>query len=322
MVFLYLAFRGTDFVRLVHSLKEANYWWVPVMVLLIVLSILFRSWRWRYFLDPIRPHLGIRNLFSGVMIGYFANNIIPRAGELLRPYVVAKKELMPTSAVLGTVVMERILDMASLLILLISLPLAYDGPLRESFPWLDKTARITAALLGISFSVFILLMIRRDFTSKLIRKMTGLLSPSMSNRIMRIANSFLDGFLFVKRPSTFFGILISSILIWSMYILMQYVAIQAFHLEHVLGLRAAIVILAISSIGVALPTPGATGTYHFFTMQALVRLYNVSGDIGLSYATVTHAVTFITVTIIGAYFFVRDRVGFEQFFSGSLRREK
>jgi hypothetical protein len=92
------------------------------------------------------------------------------------------------------------------------------------------------------------------------------------------------------------------------YILMMYVAFCAFNLEHMLGLRAAVVVLTISSIGVIAPTPGSTGTYHFFVSQTLVRLFSIPGEVALSYATVTHGAVFVGTTIIGLYFLLHDHV--------------
>jgi glycosyltransferase 2 family protein len=321
IAFLYWAFRGTDFPALVVSFRSVNYWWMPVMIFCLLLSNFFRAWRWRYLLDPIKSGLSLGSLFSGVMIGYFVNNLIPRAGEIVRPFVVARKHQIPTSAVLGTVATERLLDMMTLLFILLLLPVMYDGPLRESFPWLDRSAKVTALLLLVLFLVIGVMMARRDVTARLLRMLTSLLPANVSEKVIRIAESFLDGFLFVKRPSTFFSISVSSILIWMMYVLMHYAALQAFHLEELLGFRGAVIILGISTIGVVLPTPGATGTYHFFVMQALVLLYKVSSATALSYATVTHGTTFVSVTIIGAYFLIRDRVNIGKVLASQEERE-
>ncbi len=315
VVFLYLAFQGTDFSRLLGILREANYSWIFFMVVFLVLSNVFRSWRWRYLIDPIKPKVGMRNLFSATMIGYMVNNIVPRAGELVRPYNLAKLETLSTSSVLGTVVAERILDMLALLFLLVSLPIVYDGPLRDSFPWLEQSGKITAAVLAVLVFSLIVLMFRRDFVNRLVGIIAQFLPRGISEKVQRLTNSFLDGFLIIKHPSNYFGVVMSSLLIWLMYVLMTYTAFRIFGLEHWLGMRAAIVVLAISSIGVALPTPGATGTYHFFTMQALVRLFSISDEVALSYATVSHAVTYASVTLIGLYFLLRDKQLISSMFS-------
>jgi uncharacterized membrane protein YbhN (UPF0104 family) len=88
---------------------------------------------------------------------------------------------------------------------------------------------------------------------------------------------------------------------------MMYVSFFAFSLAgH--GFQAAVVILTISSIGTAIPTPGGTGSYHALTAQSLTRLYGVDPALALSFATVTHAAGYIAVTVAGIYFFLRDHI--------------
>jgi len=75
-----------------------------------------------------------------------------------------------------------------------------------------------------------------------------------------------------------------------------------------LDFASAFVVQAISSIGIVIPTPGATGPYHYFTIQTLTKLYNVNEDVARSYATITHAVGFIGVTLLGAVYFFKDKL--------------
>ena len=136
-----------------------------------------------------------------------------------------------------------------------------------------------------------------------------------------MTHAFLDGFLFVKKPVVAMQILLMTAVIWALYFLSMYAALYAFSLQSQLGLRAAWVIQAISSIGVAIPTPGSTGTYHAFTSQAMTRLFHIDGAVALSFATLTHAVNFIGVTIIGLFFFLRDNMNFSEAIKGEAKEE-
>jgi glycosyltransferase 2 family protein len=309
---LYVAFQGTDFEKLYAALKEANYWWMLAMFTVLMLSHVFRAWRWRYLLDPIKPGISFRNLFSGVMIGYFVNNVLPRAGELVRPYSIGKLESIPKSAALGTIVVERIMDTASFLLLVTIIPLVYDGPLVEVFPWLQRAGIIIFAMTFSVLIVALVLMMRRDWTDALLGRISGFFSTSFSFKFDHLFHSFLDGFLFVKRPRSFIAILALSVITWFLYIVMTYIAFFSFGLERQLGFGAAVVVLAISSIGIAIPTPGATGGYHWFAAQTLVRLFHVSNEVALSYATVTHAVGFVGVTIVGLSYFLHDHINIKE----------
>src|SRR5512140_298699 len=107
--FLWYAFRGTDFGKLYEAIRDASYGWIAISFAILMLSHVVRAWRWRYLLEPIKPAIGLRNLFSAVMIGYFVNNLLPRAGELARPYSIGKLESIPGSAAFGTIVVERLI---------------------------------------------------------------------------------------------------------------------------------------------------------------------------------------------------------------------
>jgi glycosyltransferase 2 family protein len=308
LLLLYLAFRGTDFGKLLQTIATANYWWILLSVVLLMISHALRAWRWRFLMNPIKRDIGFRNLFSGVMIGYLVNNVIPRGGELARPFVLGKLESLSKSAAFGTVVVERIIDIISFLVLVMLLPVLYKGSLWTTFPWL-QTASLTISLItGGGLLVLIVLMVRRDWTDRLLRLIDPLLPRWVASRASNRVHSFLDGLLFLKNPGQSAAILVLSVLVWWTYALMTYVAFFAFNLQGTLDFRASLVLLTISSIGVAIPTPGGTGSYHALTAQALQGLFLVDPSVALSYATITHAVSYLGVTIVGSYFLFRDNV--------------
>jgi uncharacterized membrane protein YbhN (UPF0104 family) len=101
-----------------------------------------------------------------------------------------------------------------------------------------------------------------------------------------------------------------SVMVWGLYILMMYLPFYAFGLteKYGLDLRSALVVQAISSIGYMAPTPGSTGPYHYFTVQCLTKLYGVNSELALSYATVTHAIGYFSMTVVGIYYFWVDKL--------------
>ena len=306
--FLYLAFRGTDLSGLYQSVLSVNYGWMVVNVALLHISHGFRAWRWRFLLNPIKRSISIRTLFSGVMVGYLMNNVLPRAGEIVRPYALGRKEHISKSAALGTILVERIIDTATFLALVAIIPLVYDGPLKESFPWLEESGTVVAITMIVVLGVMVTLMIRRDWTDRLLAICGHILPNSLVGRLERFVHSFLDGFLFLKNPEASVVIIVLSVVVWGVYVLMTYAAFFAFDLQGVLGIRAAIVVLAISSIGFAVPTPGAAGTYHFFTSQTLIKLFGIDNSTALGFSTVTHGAGFIGTTLVGLYFLLKDHV--------------
>lgn len=309
-VFLYFAFRGTDFVKLWKILSHANYWWSLAALPILVLSHAIRTWRWEYFLRPIKKDMKFRNLFSALMVGYMMNNVLPKAGELVRPYSIGKLENISRSAAFGTIIIERIFDIISFLLFALLLPLFYKGPLLQTFPWLESTGIWITVVTLISFGVFVYLMFQRDVVEKILKFFTRWLSERRAQLIEKLVHSFLDGFLFIKEPKNYFMIFFQSAVLWGLYFVMMYLPFYSFGMVQKYGLdwSSAIVVHTISTIGFILPTPGAVGPYHFFTIETLTKLYGVDTDTAASYATVTNAVGFIGITLMGVYYFFKDKL--------------
>ncbi len=308
LVFLFLAFRGTDIHQLATSIADANYAWLGISFACLMLSHAVRAYRWRYLLDPIKPSIGFRNLFSGVMIGYLMNNVLPRAGEIARPYALSRLESIPASSAFGTIVMERLLDVAMFLLLVGIIPLVYNGPLVTAFPWLVPSGIVVSIFIIVAIGGVVTFILRPDLTDRVLRICTRYLPGWMSDRAERLVHAFLDGFKTLTRPGHLFSITVLTLLIWFLYAEMTYTAFFAFTLQGRLDFASAIVVLAVASVGVAIPTPGGTGSYHVLTSQALTKLFGVDAPTALSYATLTHALSFILVSIIGGYYLWRDQV--------------
>jgi uncharacterized protein (TIRG00374 family) len=313
--FLYFAFRGTDFPKLLEILSHANYWWALALLPPLIVSHLFRTWRWQYLLRPVKRTIRFRNLWSALCAGYMLNNILPKVGEIVRPLAIGKLEGISRSAAFGTLIVERIFDILSFLIMIALLPLLYSGPLLQIFPWLQETGIWISVLTLSALIVCVVLMMRRDLVVKLLGFVTRHLSPKRGEAVSRITHSFLDGFLFLKEPRHFVMIFVLSLLVWGLYFIMMYLPFFAFGLTERYGLdfRTAIVVQTISSLAYMAPTPGATGSYHYFTIESLTRLYGVDSELARSYATVTHAVGFIGITLIGLYYFWADKLHLAEF---------
>lgn len=309
-LFLWLAFKDTDFGQIRDALSHADYFWALSMFPVLLLSHAIRALRWRYLLMPVKAKIGFRNLFSAMMVGYMMNNVLPRAGELVRPYAINKLEGVSRSTAFGTVFIERIFDIFSFLAVIAVVPLLTTSHLSEAFPWLESTGIWLTAGTFVLLGAFTFLMVRRDLVMRMLGTVTRRLRPARAALVEHVAHSFLDGFLFLKEPRRYFTIGLLSAAIWGLYILMTYLPFHAFGLPaaHGLDLGAAVVLQAISSIGYLMPTPGATGPYHYFTIQTLTKIYGVSDALAGSYAALTHAIGYIGVTLIGLWYFFRDRL--------------
>src|SRR6476620_12635636 len=125
IVFLTLALRWLDFAGFWTTVRQANYWWLIPGIAIYFAAVWARTWRWHYMLRHVKQ-ISMRRLFPVVVIGYMGNNVYPaRAGEVLRSYILKRREAVPVRVSLATVVRERLCDgLVMLLFVFVALPLA------------------------------------------------------------------------------------------------------------------------------------------------------------------------------------------------------
>ena len=255
-----------------------------------------RALRWRYLLDPIR-RLDTSSLFSSLIIGYGANAVTPaHLGELLRAYVLSKKREISMSSTFATIVVERIIDVFTLLLLMCLVIFIHPFP-----DWVVKSGYIMfAATLGL----FLLLIFLKSSNSKAEAFLRILLKPvpgRHEHRIKGIMERFLSGVVPLKRWHDYLTVTILSAAIWACYGLTFYIGLEAFDFikTYHLAWYASLVLLVITTISVVVPSsPGYVGTYHYLCQLSLA-MFGVPAGAALSYATVVHGVNFFPVLVVG-----------------------
>ncbi len=306
VILLFVAFRGTDLSSLWNTLKNLKPGWVLSAIPLLLLSHYIRAWRWQLLLVPVKDRIGRGNAFSSLIMGYMINNVLPRAGELFRPYALGKVENISKASTLGSVVLERLIDLLSLLIGLGILLLLFRGRLSDNFPWWENASIILGVLCFVLVAVLVLLLYRRNLVLRIMQFALYPFSETVKRKIVDVMHLFIDGMLVIRERKNIGAILLLSLAMWVSYIFMAYLPLLAFDISGTeLNLLAGFVLTIVTSLSVLIPTPGATGAYHTFTVEALTRLYGLQREIALGYATVTHAAGYFSVIILGLYYFIR-----------------
>lgn len=300
VIFLYIAFRNQDIGKVWEEIKRVHIGWVLLLLPISIASHGIRAWRWKYFLTPVKSDVKVKNLFYAVMIGYFFNSILPRVGEIARPYAVKKLENIPLTTAIGTVVVERVIDMISLVLIFLLSLMSHGNQLRKAFPWMESGSIILFAGCILFFVFMVLLTIRTDRTIKLVQKTTNWLPVKITQRIEVLLRTFIDGLLIIHNREKYIAVAILTVALWLFYTFQFYVVFFGFSGTSHLLMPDAMVLMVIASIGIILPMPGGTGTFHLFCSQGLILLFNVPADQALSYATVTHGVGLIFLLIAGA----------------------
>ena len=118
-VLLFLAFRGMDIKKIGQDILHANMFWVTISGLISVIAFVVRAHRWNLLIEPMGYSPSLKNTTFSVMVGYLANYFVPRLGEVSRCGALSKAESIPFNKLFGTVVVERIIDVISLLVCII-----------------------------------------------------------------------------------------------------------------------------------------------------------------------------------------------------------
>lgn len=309
LIFLvYLSLKGLDLASLGKFILSANYWWVLLSVPIGLLSHWVRALRWKTMLKPISNPNSTWNLFSSVMAGYAVNNIIPRGGELLRPYYYSKREKISFTMTFATIIVERFIDLISLLLVFVLAYFFFRQQLKVALPNLHIENIIYPTILIIIIGV---LSFYKRWIDFLLTKLVRPISKKIFKRLNELFDKFFLGLTVIKQPSQYIQLAFESLLIWFLYTLPLYLMFFSFSFAKTynLGFDDAILLIIISGIGYTIaPTPGAIGFYHFLIQNALNKLYGISMEEALAYATVTHAINFLTQVIVGGIFLLRENL--------------
>jgi uncharacterized protein (TIRG00374 family) len=286
-VLLWFTFKNIDLYALWEKIKQADYRWVMLSAIMALVAHWSRAYRWVLMLEPMGYKPSVFRTMLAVLMGYGANLIFPRAGEVARCGTLQKLENIPFEKSFGAVIAERIFDVLILLLLiLVNFILEFDRLKAIFFNFFGEKFKNPLAILPYAFIAIMGLGIIYFLFKKYQEKIS---QSAVYQKIMKIILGFSEGFLSIrklKNPSAF---IFHTVLIWAMYFIMTYVLCFALPETANLSPLAALSILVMGSIGMAAPTQGGIGSYHFL-VGSIVVLYGLSEQDGITLATFLHAI--------------------------------
>lgn len=301
---LYFAFKGINFDELISGLKNANYWWVILALILALCGYISRAYRWNLLIEPMGYKPKPANSFYALMIGYLTNVAVPRIGEIIRCSSLNKTDKIPVDKLFGTVIVERAIDIISLLILLIAVLIIKINifesffiekifiPIFEKFSSLFKSSILMWTLVfGIIFLITSFIFIFRskiknlNFVIKLIQFLKGVFTGIKSVFKMKKRKQFI----------------FHTIFIWLMYLLMTYVVFFAIDPTSDLTIADGLFIVVIGGIGMSVPVQGGFGAFHLIVASGLALYPNILYGQGLLFATITHESQTIFAILLGGF---------------------
>ncbi len=313
--FLFLAFRKIDFNELFLVLKNANYFYAITGAFAgVIIGSYFRALRWRYFLYPLKKDIGMDILFSSLMIGYMMNSIIPRAGEVYRPVLLANKEKISKASAFGTILVERVFDVLSLLISFGICMIYFKQKLSSTFEEfnLEEISLYAAIITLIFVAVIILILFNLEKSEIIIEKITRKILPErFHQKVRQLFVSLINGFSFIKYPQYFLKIFVLSVLIWLSYILSTYLTFLAFDID--LNFIDANLVLTMVTFALTIPLPAnSAGIYHLFCTATLVNVYGINKETAFGFATVSHLLGLLGLMLVGAFYFVKENINIKK----------
>ena len=310
LFFLILLFRKIDVQQLAAAFRAMDYRYLVLAVAVTLFSYSFRAVRWHYLMLPIKKARP-RYLLSATIICYMGNNLLPaRLGEFLRAMVLAEKEELEVSAVFATLVIDRLFDGFSVLLILVVTFFTIKLPsgMEKVQQGLVTGGYVTLALylVVIAFLVFL-----KRATARTLHIVGLFLKPfpkAVSDRVIPLLGSFISGIRLTSRPGELVALLVSSAIIWLTAAWPIDLILKAFGIT--LPFTASLFILVFLVFAVMVPaSPGYVGTYHAACMYGLMA-FNFPKEQALSFALVVHAVSFFPVIFYGFFFLWRDRISF------------
>lgn len=303
VLLLYLAFKDVDRATLIQGFKEANYSWVVLSLIFGFASHIVRALRWRLLIEPLGYKPSLTNTFGALAIGYSANLLFPRLGEVTRCGSLRKTDKIPFESLLGTVLIERAFDVLMMLILVVAvflLRMDFFGRFIYSEAFLPIWNKLQSFVYNPLFYVMIALAIVVIFVFVFSGRLLG---KKLQAKLANLWKGLLDGLKSVftmKKRWAFVGY---TLLLWFLYWIMTWVLV--FSTEPTWGLQPidGFFLLVVGSLGMAAPVQGGFGAFHVITAMAL-GLYGISWEDGLIFSVISHESQTLLVVVLGIAFII------------------
>jgi uncharacterized protein (TIRG00374 family) len=304
---LYYAFRGVKFDELARILQHVNFWWIGLSLLFAGISFVSRARRWTLLIEPLGFKPSFKNTYHALMVGYLSNYALPRLGEVTRCVTLGNREKIPVDSLIGTVIVERVIDLVMLLLIMLALLISWMdkfgaffneqvyGPLQEKF---IEIFGGTWAFWLILLAILILLLALIYFFRR------NLARFSLIQKAREILAGILKGLLSIHRMKRKWEFILHSLLIWFLYIMMTWVVV--FALEELSGLTFidGMFLLVIGGLGMSAPVTAGFGAYHWITSRGLMFVYDFSLETGSAYAILAHESNSLLTIFLGALSYI------------------
>ncbi len=298
---LALFFRGMDWQALGHALANAH--WLPLAGVVFLTVVLYgvRAWRWGGLLAPL-GRVRYADLFSATMVGFASGLLIPRAQELLRPWLVSRRYPIPTSAGFATIILERLIDLVTVLVLFALYLFVLPTPAAQVQGRLMDLLKAGGAATGVGAVLVLAFLLGLHANAERVLGVIERLLTRAPGRIAapvgRALRAFSGGLAVLRAPLPQLAVVAGqSLAIWLLIGLAFHLNNLAFGID--LPYHATFLLIAFLVVGVAIPTPGMVGGFHAFYLLALSEVFGVAREKAAAAGIAAHALSNLPVLLFG-----------------------
>jgi glycosyltransferase 2 family protein len=302
--FLWLGFRGLDFSELWDTIRNIRFGWVGLAVPIYFIAIYILTWRWWYLLRSVQ-NVHPNRLYPVVVVGYMANNLLPfRLGEVLRAYVLKRRDSVAIPPTLTTIFVERVFDGLTMLTLIFAALLFVEF----EEPRLRTIILVTTPLFFGALALFFWIASNPEMTRRLTDWVTTRFLPApVQEKVKNLSEELLTGLDALRSKQALAGIIFYSLFSWVVEASTYWFVMQAFDFS--VSFPVLLLVVGFGNLSTILPsTAGYIGTFHAAAILTLTAFDVDRADAG-SYAIVMHATLWLPITVVGFIAFLR--MGFE-----------
>jgi hypothetical protein len=306
-------FRDVNFPEVWAETRRANPWLLLAAVVVTGVTYALRAWRWQSLLAPIGP-TRFGTAFRATVIGFAMSFLLPaRAGELIRPYLLAKKEGLRPAAAFATIILERLLDLATVLLLfgffVFTVPAGVLTGDASQLTHVKFWGGVAAAAAVGSLGVLFALAGHPERLGQAAGRVERVLPARAARIVAHLVETFAQGLVVMRRPAQLGVALLQSFPLWLSLAAGIWLTSQAFSITF--PYSGSFLVMALLVVGVAVPTPGQVGGFHVAYQVAVQTFFGAPDDRAIGAAIVLHALSFLPVTLVGAVFMAREGLTFQ-----------
>ena len=311
---LWFFLRNAHLSEVWREIRAARVDYLAAGVAVTALTYVLRAIRWQYLLRPIGA-VHFSAAFRATVIGFAATSVLPaRAGEFLRPYLLAREEGVSATAAFATVIFERLLDLVMVLLLLGAFVWVFDPGMARidggTFEAVKAAGAAAAGAATLALAITFILAGHPERLSRWALRIERIVPPRAAVLISRLVHRFAQGLAVIRQPGPLLMALAWSLPVWLS--IAFGIALVSWAFQVPMPFSGAFLLTALLVVGVSVPTPGAVGGFHAAYQIGVTMFYGVAIDRAVGAAIVLHAISFVPVTVAGFAFMARDGLTFRR----------